>query len=518
MATKEQGRGAAAAADALETPHGELSTDGIPNSSFLTGLKLYQVVIGLSVSYFLILLNSTIVVTAIPSITKDFNSIEDIGWYGSAYLLANCSLQPLSGKIYTYHSLKYTFLVFLAVFELGSLLCGVSTSSNMLIVGRAVAGSGASGILNGSMTILSACAPPKQRPYLVGGAISFGALGQVMGPLIGGLLTQHVTWRWGFYINLPLGGATAVLILFTRIPDQRKKVKGSTWKNTLQQLDLFGFATFAPSVIMLLLALNWGGNKYSWNSATIIGLFCGAFGIFCVFLGWENHKEDDAMVPLHLLSRRIIASCYLTGFFQAGAIVEMTYYLPLWFQSAKRDTPTISGVDILPTVGSQILFAAVTGVVVSKTGWTTPLAMAGSALLAIGSGLLTTLTPSTIAGKWAGYQILTGAGRGIVQQIPIVIVQAVLTGDEIAVGSSLLAFTQYMGGAVFLSAATTLFNSGLVTSLKNYAPQVNATAIISAGATGVADAVSESDLQDVLLAYSKAITQTFVSSLWLSLG
>lgn len=169
-------------------------------------------------------------------------------------------------------------------------------------------------------------------------------------------LTQFL----GFYLNLPLGGATAVLILMTRIPDQRRKATKTTWKETILELDLVGFVLFAPVVTMLLLALNWGGTKDSWNSATIIGLICGAFGTLCVFLVWEYHKGDDAMVPFRLFRRRITVSCYLTGFFQAGALADITYYLPLWFQSARQATATMSGVDVLPTIGCQILLSGIT--------------------------------------------------------------------------------------------------------------------------------------------------------------
>jgi hypothetical protein len=145
-------------------------------------------------------------------------------------------------------------------------------------------------------------------------------------------------------------------------PRPKKKSGEDDLEKTLLELDLVGFALFAPVVIMLLLALNWGGKKDAWNSATTIGLICGAFGTLCIFLVWEHRKGDDAMVPFRLFRRRIIVSCYLTGFFQAGALVDMTYYLPLWFQSARRATATMSGVDILPTIGCQILFSAVTAV------------------------------------------------------------------------------------------------------------------------------------------------------------
>ena len=165
----------------------------------------------------------------------------------------------------------------------------------------------------------------------------------------------------GFYINLPLGGATAFLILLIPIPEQRLKKRSASLKATIMQLDPLGFCLFAPSVIMVLLALNWGNSEYSWASATVIGLLCGSVCCACVFLYWEWRQGEGAMVPLYLFKSRIISSCYLTGLFQAGAIVEMTYFLPIWFQGVRGDTPTISGVDIMPTVVSQIFSAAITG-------------------------------------------------------------------------------------------------------------------------------------------------------------
>lgn len=165
----------------------------------------------------------------------------------------------------------------------------------------------------------------------------------------------------GFYINLPLGGATGFLILLIRIPEQRIKKRSTSLKATILQLDPVGFFLFAPSVVMLLLALNWGNSEYSWASATVIGLLCGSLSCFGIFVYWEWRQGDTAMVPLYLFKNRIIGSSYLTGSLQAGAIVEMTYFLPIWFQAIRSDTPTISGVDIMPTVGSQIIAAAITG-------------------------------------------------------------------------------------------------------------------------------------------------------------
>lgn len=147
-----------------------------------------------------------------------------------------------------------------------------------------------------------------------------------------------------------------MLILFIRIPEERKKEK-TGWKATLLQLDLIGFASFAPSVIMLLIALDWAGDKYHWNSAMIIGLLCGSAGLFCAFICWEFHKGDEAMIPLKMFRRRILVACFVNAMLQSGALMQMSYFLPTWYQVVKDDSPTSSGLHILPTIGSQILFS-----------------------------------------------------------------------------------------------------------------------------------------------------------------
>jgi hypothetical protein len=164
----------------------------------------------------------------------------------------------------------------------------------------------------------------------------------------------------GFYLNLPLGGAVALLLLLIRIPNEREK-ETSSWANTLRQLDLVGFAAFAPAIIMLLLALSWGGSTYQWKSAKIIGLLCGAAVLFYVFLGWEYHKGDGAMIPLKLLWKRTISASLINGMLGGGALMQMNYFVPLWFQVVKNDSPTMSGVAMLPTVGSQMVFVIICG-------------------------------------------------------------------------------------------------------------------------------------------------------------
>ena len=258
--------------------------------------------------------------------------------------------------------MQYTFLSFLAVFELGSLLCGVANSSKMLTVGRAVAGLGSSGIVNGALTIMAACVPLEKRPVHLGAMMSISQLGILLGPLIGGALTQYTTWRWCFYINLPIGGVAAACLLLIAIPDRTLKDNEISLPVIIREkLDIVGFAIFAPAAVQLLLALQWGGTRQPWNSSVVIGLFCGAAGTLCLFLVWEYRKGDDAMVPFSMIRIKTVWSSCLFTFLFIGAMLSMSYYLPIYFQAVKGVSPTLSGVYLLPSILSQIFLSMLSG-------------------------------------------------------------------------------------------------------------------------------------------------------------
>lgn len=232
----------------------------------------------------------------------------------------------------------------------------------MLIVGRAVAGMGSSGLVNGALTIMAACVPLAKRPVYLGIMMSVSQLGIVLGPLIGGALTQYTTWRWCFYINLPICGLTAVLLLLINIPD--RVVRDTDMKSITiirEKLDLVGFALFAPAAVQFLLALQWGGTRYRWDSATVIGLLCGTAGTVCVFLAWEYRKGDMAMIPFSIMRRKVVWSSCLVAFFFFGGMLSFSYYMPIYFQAVKGVSPTMSGVYLLPSISSQILFSVLSG-------------------------------------------------------------------------------------------------------------------------------------------------------------
>ncbi|KAJ9260816.1 hypothetical protein DTO195F2_4429 [Paecilomyces variotii] len=446
----------------------------------LTGIKLYILFAAVLFSTFLMALNGSIVSTAIPQITSHFKSLDDIGWYGSAYLVSTCCLQPLAGKFYTHFPIKQTYITFSVIFFIGSVICGSATSSKMLIAGRAIQGIGGAGLLNGAFTTIAAAAPKDKKPMLVGAGMGISTLGSVVGPLIGGAFTQHVSWRWCFYINLPPGGLAILILSTLSIPEQMEK--RPVWINlkniVTEELDLIGFALFAPACVMFLLAMIWGGTTYPWKSSTIIGLFCGAFATLLM-----------------------------------GAVLLLSYYLPIWFQVVKNASPTMSGVMILPTAIAQILGAVLAGKFVELIGYCTAWALFGCTLSSIGAGLMTTFLPSTGAGPWIGYQILMGTGRGSVLQMPITAIQNLLPAQDVAIASSQVFFFQYLGGAIFLAVGETIFTNGLRSSLQTYAPNVDAQTIINAGASGVRTTAPPADLADVLLAYNHALVHTFYLAL-----
>ncbi|KAI9740060.1 MAG: hypothetical protein M1818_004811 [Claussenomyces sp. TS43310] len=477
---------------------------------WVSGIKLLSILVAITLVCFLMLLDTSIVVTAIPNITSDFHSLPDVGWYGSAYQLAGAALQPLTGKLYSNLHSKWTFVAFFAIFELGSLICGVATSSKILIVGRAVAGIGTSGILNGAFTIIADCVPMAKRPTIIGFVTGVSQLGLVIGPLLGGALTQYATWRWCFYINLPIGGIVAAMLAFVHIPDTIPKPKPMSVLRTLpSKLDLVGFALFAPAAIQLLLALQYGGNQYAWDSAQIIGLFCGAGGTFIAFLVWDFYKGDEAMIPFSMVRRKIVwASCLVYACLM-GQLFCASYYLPIYFQGVKGASPTLSGVYLLPGVLSHLLSAVGSGMLVGRLGYYLPFSISSAILVAIGNGLLSTLSPGTSTGKWIGYQILAGTGRGLGLQIPIIAVQNTLPPAQISVAMALVMFSQTFAGAIFLSLSDTIFTNGLETLIPRYAPSVDPQIIINAGATGFRTIVRGTDLANVLVAYAESVDRVF---------
>ncbi|CZR62766.1 related to transporter (major facilitator superfamily) [Phialocephala subalpina] len=480
-------------------------------SEFVSGYQLFLLVFATSMAGFLYALDVNIIVTAIPVITTHFKTIKDIGWYGSAYLLTLCACSPIIGKIYQFYNSKITFFIFVFIFEVGSLVCAIAPTSTALVIGRAVAGFGGSGLFSGGLTIIGASLPPAKRAQTVALVYVFSMTGSIVAPLIGGVLTEKASWRWCFYINLPLGAIALTIITFIRIPERRAKIeKKPTLYETVNRLDPVGFALFSPACIMVLLALQWGGSTYAWNSSTIVGLFVGSALTLPVFIFWEKRRGEMAMIPLSLFTQRVVYSSCLVAFFQYGALLIFAYYLPVWFQTILGVNPLKSGAYFMATAAPLITATLASGILGKKIGTPTIYTLVGNAIAMIGGGLMTTFKPSSSTGVWVGYQILAGLGRGLVNQQPINAVQYTLDHSKMAVGTSLVVFSQFFGGALILALAETDFSSSLRSTLKEYAPSVDPALVVAAGATGIRKAVTSEQLPGVLKAYNQAVTNTFI--------
>lgn len=335
-------------------------------------------------------------------------------------------------------------------------------------------------------------------------------MGVVIGPVLGGAFTNYATWRWCFYINLPIGALVALLLFLINIPDQVKPREQTVLQTIYTKLDLVGFMLFAPAIIMLLLALEWGGNAYPWGSATIIGLFCGAGAVFAVFVAWEHHEGDKAMIPLSMLKVRTVWAACAYAFFFFSMMQVVVYYLPIYFQAVKGTSPILSGVYTLPSIISQLISGLGSGYLVTKVGYYLPFAVVSNIIASVGHGTLTLLQPDSGIGAWIGFQVLVGFGRGVGMQIPFIALQNSVKPRFISISTAILTFTQTFGGAVFLCIAQTVFTTSLRETIPKYAPNVSVSDIIHAGGTGVWSTVTDpTDLPNVLLAYNESIRRNF---------
>ncbi|KAJ6579472.1 DHA14-like major facilitator [Mycena vulgaris] len=478
------------------------------------GLKLGLISLALCLSVFLVALDNTIIATAIPKITDQFQSLDDVGWYGSAYLLTTAAFQLLFGRFYSFLSMKWVYITAISIFELGSLICGVAPNSNTLIVGRAIAGLGSAGIFTGALIIVANTVPLGKRPMYTGLIGAMYGIASVAGPLMGGAFTDRISWRWCFYINLPIGAVTLIVItIFFKPPrGAMHKSESMRWVDRIQQFDPLGTIIFIPAIVSLLLALQWGGSKYPWNNGRIIGLFV-VFGVLISgFIAIQIWKQDLATVPPRILKQRSIMAAAWFALCLGSSFFILVYFLPIWFQAIKGVTAVKSGIDNLPMILSLVISSLLAGGVITAVGYYTPFMIMSSILMAVGAGLLSTFTVNTGHAHWIGYQVIYGFGVGFGMQQPIMAAQTVLSLQDVPTGTSLIMFLQTLGGALFISVGQNVFTNKLVSGLASQVPGVNPAIVLSAGATSLRNAVDPQSLPAVLSVYNKALVSAYYVS------
>ena len=419
-----------------------------------------------------------------------------------------------------------------AVFEVGSIVCASAPTSNALIVGRVITGVGGAGIASGAFFLITILVPLQSRPKYTGAVGSVFGLASIIGPLLGGYLTT-VTWRWCFWINVPIGAVSLVLLVFLTPKSPPPVRPADSWPGKVNQLDPLGFLLIGPAIICVLFAIQWGGVKYAWSNGRIIALFV-VFGLLALaFIASQIWRQDKATIPPHIFLQRSIwvGSIAMVGI--GSCLVIYCFYLPIWFQVIQGKSPQSSGLSLLPLLLSNVIAVIGGGLATSILGFYTPLMIVGSIILVVGSALITTWHANVGSGIWIGYQvcayflyydvrnanldkILTGFGLGLVLQGPNIAVQTVLPDSEVSIGLSLLNFVSFLAGSVFITASQTLLENKLAQRLEGLIPGLDTSALADGGATSLRSMVSKEKLSIVLDVYNDSIRSIWYLALGLS--
>lgn len=444
---------------------------GHPRLQALTGL------------FFLPRQDQTVITTAVPKIANEFHAIEDVGWYTVAYLLTTSTFQVAYGKLFTTMSVKVVFLVAMATFEVGSIICAAAPNSTTLIVGRAVAGLGAAGLFPGSTLILTHTVPLERRPGLLGLMTGMFGVASLCGPFIGGAFADGVTWRWCFIINVPLGVVTAaVVVVYVRTPIDPAYAAWSL-RRRVAYAKLPEILLLVAALICLVLALQWGGSTYPWNSGAIVALLVVFAVLALVFVGMQAFFPALRTVPTSIINNRDIWFGALFAACTSAAMFVAVTYLPIYFQAAKGASALTSGLDVMPLILGFLVFSILSGILTSVTGYYNPSLFLCTVFGSVGAGLLSTLRFDTPTGQWIGYQVLLGAGIGFGLQQPLLMAQVVLDPADVPFGVAFTNMMQMLGGTIFVAVSQNVFLSSLIRELPKALPGFDASRLLGGGVT-----------------------------------
>ncbi|MEU0162921.1 MDR family MFS transporter [Streptomyces sp. NPDC006261] len=393
-------------------------------------------------------LDNMVVATAMPTVVGDLGGLEHLSWVVTAYTLATAAATPIWGKLGDMHGRKGVFITAVVIFLVGSVLCGMAQDMGQLIGFRTIQGLGAGGLMAGVIAIVGDLVPPREQGKYQGMIAGLMALAMIGGPLVGGTITDHLGWRWAFYINLPIGLIALVLAaVLLDLPARRSQAR----------VDYLGAALLMAGITSIVLLTTWGGTEYAWGSGVILSLAAAGVLSLAAFLHWQT-RAAEPIVPLHIFRNRNFSLMAVlgaaTGFVMFGAVL----FLPLYQQTVQGASATNSGLLLLPMLATMIVVAAVAGKVTSDTGRYKVFPVAGGALLFVGMYLISTMDTGTSRPESALYMALLGAGLGCLLQITTLVAQNSVQMKDIGVASAAAALFRTLGSSFGVAVMGALFH------------------------------------------------------------
>lgn len=421
------------------------------------------VLFSLMIAMMLAMLDNMIVSTALPRIVGEFGGLDHFTWVVTAYVLGTTVSTPIWGKLGDLFGRKPIFLTAVVIFLVGSALCGMAGSDLLggpddgmmeLIVFRAVQGLGAGGLMVGVLAIIGDLVPPRERGRYQGMIAGIMAIALVAGPLVGGFITDHLSWRWAFYVNLPLGGAALVLLVATlRLPRHR----------TEHRIDWLGAALLAVGITAIVLLTTWGGNEYAWRSPQIVGLVVLAVASLAIFAVVER-RAVEPVLPLSLFANRNFALISVIGFLLGFAMYGAMSFLPLYQQTVQGASATESGLLLLPLMFGMLVVSLVVGRTITRTGRYRAFPIIGGVVMSVGMVLLTRLDAQTEVAESSLYLLVLGAGMGFLMQTTMLIAQNSVEQRDLGAASGAATFFRSIGGSFGISLFGAVFASRLANS------------------------------------------------------
>ncbi|KAL6899910.1 MFS general substrate transporter [Trichoderma evansii] len=429
-----------------------------PRSANIRTWRFWTIILALSITGLMSAIEGTIITSALPTITNALGGGDAYIWVPNAYLLAQVAILPLAGQASNIFGRRNLLLGAVALFTLGGGLSGGASSMEMLIAARTIQGLGGGGINLLMETIVTDIVPLRERGQYMA-IVGIGAIvGATVGPFLGGLITDHASWRWCFYINVPIGVFSfGILFVFLRVKYERDL----SWSARFRRIDISGNAIFVAAIVSALIALTWGGTIYSWSTHHIIvPLVLGLVGVllFAAF-EWTPQLCPEPSFPREIVSNRTSAAALILTFIHAIVAYWVYYFLPIYFQAVKGLSPLRSGINTLPNVAGGLVFAVLGGVLLSKFGRYKPIHLAGFAITTVSFGLLSILDSKSSNAAWACIQLLNALGSGALGGVLLPAVQAPLDESYVATATGIWSFSRYFGCIWGVTIPSAVFNN-----------------------------------------------------------